>query len=486
MNFNSVIFLIYLPLVILIYWILPHKARWVFLLLASYFFYAYHNVWLIFLILGTTLVSFFAALGIDRSENKKVRVFLLVLSLILILGALFVFKYLDFAITSVVSFINLFGGEATYSVLNLILPVGISFYTFQTLSYVIDVYKGKFAAETHFGYYALFVSFFPQLVAGPIERPDNLLPQLKAVKKIDSDCFSYGFQYLISGFVKKIVIADFLGVFVASTYGNIAQSSGASLMIATIFFAIQIYGDFAGYSDIALGASHLLGIHLTKNFDHPYLSKSVREFYRRWHITLNSWLTDYIYIPMGGSRCGLPRHLLNIMVVFLVSGFWHGASWNYVIWGLLNGLLICIEILLRKPLENMTNKTERRKKVVNFISVPITFMIICSTWVFFRASDISSAFLVYQRIFTSFAIGNGLENFKEVTFVLRVILTLSLFIFIPYLPKMNLKPDEEGNYDAKQIFSTLVIYVPLVMMILMCWLDQLSSSGESGFIYFQF
>ena len=486
MNFNSVIFLIYLPLVILIYWILPHKARWAFLLLASYFFYAYHNVWLIFLILGTTLVSFFAALGIDRSENKKVRVFLLVLSLILILGALFVFKYLDFAITSVVSFINLFGGEATYSALNLILPVGISFYTFQTLSYVIDVYKGKFAAETHFGYYALFVSFFPQLVAGPIERPDNLLPQLKAVKKIDADCFSDGFQYLISGFVKKIVIADFLGVFVASTYGNIAQSSGASLMIATIFFAIQIYGDFAGYSDIAIGAAHLLGIHLTKNFDHPYLSKSVREFYRRWHITLNSWLTDYIYIPMGGSRCGLPRHLLNIMVVFLVSGFWHGASWNYVIWGLLNGLLICIEILLSKPLENLTNKTERREKVVNFIFVPITFMIICSTWVFFRASDISSAFLVYQRIFTSFAIGNGLENFKEVTFILRVILTLFLFIFIPYLPKMNLKPDEEGNYDAKQIFSTLVIYVPLVMMILMCWLDQLSSSGESGFIYFQF
>lgn len=486
MNFNSIIFLIYLPLVILIYWILPHKARWAFLLLASYFFYAYHNVFLIFLILGTTLVSFFAALGIQNSQKKGLKVFLLVLSLVLILGALFVFKYLDFAITSVVSLVNLFGGNASYSVLNLILPVGISFYTFQTLSYVIDVYRGKFEAETHIGYYALFVSFFPQLVAGPIERPNNLIPQLKAIKKIDSECFSYGFQYLISGFVKKIVIADFLGVFVASIYGNIADASGASLLIATMFFAIQIYGDFAGYSDIAIGAAHLLGIHLTRNFDHPYLSKSVREFYRRWHITLNSWLTDYIYIPMGGSRCSRPRHLFNIMVVFLVSGFWHGASWNYVIWGLLNGGLICLEILLEKPLERFRNKTEIRKKVVNFISVPFTFIIICCTWIFFRASDIQSAGLVYARIFTSFISGNGLEYFTSVTTVLRVVLTLAIFVFIPYLPRLELKPDEEGNYNTKQIFSTLTLYVSLILMIGFCWMNQLASNGESGFIYFQF
>ena len=485
MNFNSLIFLIYLPLVVLIYYVLPHKVRWAFLLLASYFFYAYHNVWLIFLILGTTLVSFFFAIWMEKASSKKVRVLLLMLTLVLILGALFVFKYLDFAISSVVSLVNLCGGKAQYQPLNLILPVGISFYTFQTLSYVIDVYKGKYVAQTHFGYYALFVSFFPQLVAGPIERPEYLIPQLKEEHHFNSTSFSLGLQYLVSGFVKKIVIADFLGLFVTSIYSDVAQASGLALVISTFAFALQIYGDFSGYSDIALGAANLLGIRLSKNFDHPYLANSVRDFYRRWHITLNSWLRDYIYIPLGGSRRGVFRHLLNTMIVFLVSGFWHGASWNYVLWGVLNGALIVLEIVLEKPLENFFAKHQKIKKVHSYLAIPLTFIVICCTWVFFRAKDINQAFLVYQRIFTSFISGNGLEVFTHKVFAIRVVLTLLLVFVIPYIPKLDFTKDENGNYDTKVITNSLV-YLCLIGLIAFCWIDQLSTSGESGFIYFQF
>ncbi len=486
MNFNSLIFLIYLPLVILIYYLLPHKIRWGFLLLASYFFYAYHNVWLIFLILGTTLVSFFASLAMEKTQSKKMKNFLLILTLVLILGALFVFKYLDFTISSVVSLANLWGANLSFTPYNIILPVGISFYTFQTLSYVIDVYKGKYVAERHFGYYALFVSFFPQLVAGPIERPEDLIPQLKEKHTFQFESASFGFQYLISGFVKKIVIADFLGSFVTSVYGNAMDASGSALLVSTFFFAIQIYGDFSGYSDIAIGCAHFLGIRLTKNFNHPYLATSVRDFYRRWHITLNTWLTDYIYIPLGGSRHGLFRHLLNVMIVFLVSGFWHGASWNYVLWGVLNGALIVLEILLNKPLEKLKNKSEKGKKVIDLISIPLTFFVICCTWVFFRAKDISTAGLIYQRIFTSFVSGIGFEPFTNPTYVIRVFLTLALFILIPYLPRMDFTTNEDGSYKTKQIFSTLVVYLALASLVFYCWMDQLATNGESGFIYFQF
>lgn len=473
MSFNSLSFLVFLPIVVLIYWILPFKFRWAFLLLASCFFYAYSNAFLVFLILGTTLISYLCSIGIEKASRHGLKKLLLILCITLILSSLFVFKYLNFACSSFVAVLNLFGLQLQFDGLNIVLPVGISFYTFQTISYVVDVYRGKILPEHHFGYYALFVSFFPQLVAGPIERSDALLPQLKEERNMDTKAISDALFYLTTGFVKKIVVADFLGTYVTSIYSSISMNSGASLTLATFAFAFQIYGDFSGYSDIAIGCGCLLGIRLTKNFDHPYSSKSVKEFYHRWHITLNSWLTDYIYIPLGGSRKGTPRKVLNILLVFLISGFWHGASWNFVFWGLLNGFYVVMETLLSKYLDRF-----RERRGLSYVFQGITFLLISSTWIFFRSPDIQSAFLVYSRIFTSFLSGNGFEEFQSFQFFLRFVLSFVLMWAISYLPKIP--------FDSREGYRSSMVYVALLFLIGFCWINQLQTGGESSFLYFQF
>ena len=484
MNFNRLVFLLYLPVVVLLYWILPHKVRWVFLLAASYFFYAYENFYLLSLILITTVLSFTVALLIEKTEKKGMRKLYFLLSLVIILGILFVFKYLNFTLESAIGLINLFSKEKlSFTPFALILPVGISFYTFQTIGYVIDVYKGKTKAEHHFGYYALFVSFFPQLVAGPIEKVDALLPQLKENHKLCFDDFSEALPFLISGFVKKIVIADFLAIYVDAVYSNVLTATGFSLLLATVLFAFQIYGDFSGYCDIAMGCARLLGIKLTQNFERPYLSHSVREFFRRWHVTLNNWFTEYIYIPLGGSRHGKARQILNVLIVFLLSGLWHGASFHYVIWGLLNGIYICIEILTASTLKRFVDKTPLRKKIYDVISIGFTFVFVLSTWVFFRSINVMEAFHVYQRIFTSFLSGSpsGLLNPE---FVLRIALSFLLLLLITYLFSHKLILNRDGL--SKESFAVLSFYAVIILAIGFAWTYQLQTSGESGFIYFQF
>ena len=484
MNFNRLAFLLYLPVVVLLYWILPHKVRWVFLLAASYFFYAYENFYLLSLILITTVLSFTVALLMEKTEKKGMRKLYFILSLVIILGILFVFKYLNFTLESAIGLINLFSNEKlSFTPFSLILPVGISFYTFQTLGYVIDVYKGKSKAEHHFGYYALFVSFFPQLVAGPIEKVDVLLPQLKENHKLCFDDFSEALPFLISGFVKKIVIADFLAIYVDAVYSNVLIATGFSLLLATVLFAFQIYGDFSGYCDIAMGCARLLGINLTQNFERPYLSHSVREFFRRWHVTLNNWFTEYIYIPLGGSRHGKARQILNVLIVFLLSGLWHGASFHYVIWGLLNGIYICIEILTASTLKRFVDKTPLRKKIYDVLSIGFTFVFVLSTWVFFRSKNVMEAFHVYHRIFTSFLSGSpsGLLNPE---FVLRIALSFLLLLLIPYLFSHKLILNRDGL--SKESFAVLSFYAVIILAIGFAWTYQLQTSGESGFIYFQF
>ena len=484
MNFNRLVFLLYLPVVVLLYWILPQKVRWVFLLAASYFFYAYENFYLLSLILITTVLSFTVALLMEKTEKKGMRKLYFILSLVIILGILFVFKYLNFTLESAIGLINLFSQDKlSFTPFALILPVGISFYTFQTLGYVIDVYKGKSKAEHHFGYYALFVSFFPQLVAGPIEKVDVLLPQLKENHKLCFDDFSEALPFLISGFVKKIVIADFLAIYVDAVYSNVLTATGFSLLLATVLFAFQIYGDFSGYCDIAMGCARLLGIKLTQNFERPYLSHSVREFFRRWHVTLNNWFTEYIYIPLGGSRHGKARQILNVLIVFLLSGLWHGASFHYVIWGLLNGIYICIEILTASALKRFVDKTPSRKKIYDVLSIGFTFVFILSTWVFFRSKNVMEAFHVYQRIFTSFLSGNpsGLLNPE---YVLRIALSFLLLLLIPYLFSHKLILNRDGL--SKESFAVLSFYAVIILAIGFAWTYQLQTSGESGFIYFQF
>ncbi|NLW73637.1 MAG: MBOAT family protein, partial [Clostridiales bacterium] len=326
MVFNSFEFLIFWPVVTILYFVLPKKLKWMMLLLASYYFYVSWNFDLVFLILFTTVISYVSALIIEkRRENKALTKACLTVTLIASLGVLFFFKYFNFLSTSVTGLLTALGAKVQPLEFDLILPVGISFYTFQTLSYAIDVYRGQVKAERHFGYYALYVSFFPQLVAGPIERPENLLPQLHADNPPAWRNIIGGLRKMIIGFFKKVVVADMLAGYVNSVYNNVDGATGLGVALATVMFAFQIYGDFAGYTDIAIGCAEIMGIKLMKNFNLPYTAQSIKEFWARWHISLSTWFRDYLYIPLGGNRCSKFRHQMNVMIVFLVSGLWHGA-----------------------------------------------------------------------------------------------------------------------------------------------------------------
>lgn len=333
MLFNSLAFLLFLPIVFALYWLIPQKERWILLLVASYYFYMSWNPKYVVLILGTTLVSYVAGLLLEKTDKQQVKKMIVVIALIVSLGELFILKYFNFAFASVCSVLTHFSIHLSPITLQLMLPVGISFYTFQTLGYVIDVYRGDIKAEHHFGYYATFVSFFPQLVAGPIERTGNLLAQIKSTKKFNQSQAIDGTKVIVWGYFKKMVIADFISGFVDQIYGDLGDYTGFALVMAIFLFTIQIYCDFSGYSNIAQGSAKLLGIDLMTNFKSPYFSTSVKEFWRRWHISLSTWFRDYVYIPLGGSHCGKMRQNINLLITFLVSGLWHGASWTFVFWG---------------------------------------------------------------------------------------------------------------------------------------------------------
>lgn len=333
MLFNSFAFAVFLPIVFVIYWALPHKFRWVLVLAASYYFYASWNAKYIFLILFTTVISYIAARLLEVANSRKKKRGILIGTVFLCLGILFFFKYFNFFIESVTAFLSLFSIQVSPVLLDILLPVGISFYTFQTLSYVIDVYKGNAPAEHHFGYYAAYISFFPQLVAGPIERTGNLLPQIKEEHKFDYYQATYGLKLMAWGYFKKVVIADTLSQYVSIVYDSPLEFHGFALILASVFFSIQIYCDFSGYSDIAVGTARLLGINLMTNFKSPYFSQSVKEFWSRWHISLSTWFRDYVYIPMGGNRVGKAHYIFNLLTTFLVSGLWHGANWTFLLWG---------------------------------------------------------------------------------------------------------------------------------------------------------
>lgn len=333
MLFNSFQFAIFLPIVFMLYWALPNKFRWILMLMASYYFYMSWNSKYVILILSTTLISYLSAIIIEKQNMVQWKRCTLTCAAIICLGVLFFFKYFNFTSEFVTDLLSFFSIQINPVTLDLILPVGISFYTFQTLSYVIDVYKGEIEAEHHFGKYATFVSFFPQLVAGPIERTDSLLPQIKEEHKFDYDLASYGLKQMAWGYFKKIVIAETISQYAGKVYDNPQFFHGFSLVLAILLFSLQIYCDFSGYSDIAIGTAKLFGINLMTNFKSPYFSQSIREFWSRWHISLSSWFRDYVYIPLGGNRVGKIRNAINLMITFLVSGLWHGAKWTYVVWG---------------------------------------------------------------------------------------------------------------------------------------------------------
>jgi len=485
MTFNSWEFLLFYPIVLLLYFVLPKKAKWPMLLVASYFFYMCYQAELVFLIFGTTLVSWVMSNVIERTEKPKYKKLALAVTLITSLGVLFFYKYFDFLAGTVFDIAALFGNKGNRFALNLMLPVGISFYTFQTLSYVIDVYRGEVETEKNFFFYALFVSFFPQLVAGPIERPDNLIPQLKAEHKWSNSDAVAGLKILLLGFFKKICVADLISGFVNSVYNNPAESSAVSIIIATLLFAVQIYCDFAGYTDIAIGCSRIMGIRLMKNFDHPYSATSIREFWSRWHISLSTWFRDYLYIPLGGNRVSYGRHLANLFIVFLVSGLWHGAAWTFVIWGALHGVYQIIGKLTLKSRNKLIGKLgfSEKSRGVLILRQVITFILVDIAWLMFRANSIGDAGILIKKLFFGWNVGIG-EALNSMGLTLEMILlTVFSLILLVLLDRMI---TYEGVDDKSSSVVKNGAFIYVVWTIVICWCLLLSKNMISTFIYFQF
>lgn len=401
MLFNSIEFLIFLPIVLGLYYLLRKnfKAQNILLLAASYLFYGWWDWRFLGLIVISSTADFFVGYAISQQKFDFKRKLLLAVLLIMNLSVLGFFKYYNFFIDSFADAFTYFGHTIEPSRLNIILPVGISFYTFQTLSYSIDIYRGKLEPTKNYIAFLSFISFFPQLVAGPIERASNLLPQFLQKRTFDSSKLLLSLKQILWGFFKKVVIADQMAIYVEHVYSNPAASEGLALLLGTFFFAIQIYCDFSGYSDIALGVSRLFGIELMVNFRTPYFSLGFNEFWKRWHISLSSWMKDYVYISLGGNHQSKIRTLLNIFSVFLISGLWHGANWTFVIWGFLHGTYRLIEIIIISPLSSLILKQRKNlRKLLRPIGILLTFLLTCFAWIFFRASTLEDAFTVIQQI----------------------------------------------------------------------------------------
>ena len=483
LSFNSWEFFLFYPIVALLYFILPKKLRIPLLLMASYYFYVCYQIELILLILGTTVVSYVSARIIEKSRNSALRRLMLAITLVICLGVLFFYKYFNFLSDSLFGLINLFGADVTGIELELILPVGISFYTFQTLSYVIDVYRGDIKTERSFWVYALFVSFFPQLVAGPIERPTNLIPQLKRDNRFNRADFEKGAKHMLVGFFKKIVVADILAQYVNAVYNNPQNATAPTIILATVLFAVQIYCDFSGYTDIAIGAARIMGIRLMKNFDHPYTASTIKEFWARWHISLSVWFRDYVYIPLGGKRVGQMRHLFNLFVVFILSGLWHGASWTFVLWGALHALYRIVGELTAKPRQRLLSRlgyTENSTAVV-IVRRVITFILVCFAWIPFRANSIGDLTVMLGSLFTNW----HFDSFAEIMNI-DIIGALTVIFAIFILLGIDKKLCYEDSDNASALLVDNYSYVYYIWAVLLAYMLLLSNDSISSFIYFQF
>lgn len=405
MFFNSLSFALFLPVVFISYWLLNGnlKNQNRLLLLSSYFFYACWDWRFLFLLLFSTLLDYYTAIRISRATNKKSGKFWFWLSISVNLGFLGIFKYYNFFADSFSNLLSDVGMQANFWTLKIILPVGISFYTFHGLSYVIDIYKKRIQPEMNFIDYALFVSFFPLLVAGPIERATHLLPQVKKKRHFDYAFAVDGLRQILWGLFKKIVVADSCAAYANIIFNNPADYSGSTLLLGAVFFTIQIYGDFSGYSDIALGTARLFGFNLLRNFAYPYFSRDIAEFWRRWHISLSTWFRDYLYVPLGGSKGGNWMRVRNTFIIFIVSGFWHGANWTFIIWGLLNAVYIMPSIVFKTNRKNLDIVAENTvfPSFREFISMSVTFFLTVMAWIFFRSENVSKAFSYVSNIFSA-------------------------------------------------------------------------------------
>ncbi|MFN0060680.1 MAG: MBOAT family O-acyltransferase [Planctomycetota bacterium] len=486
MKFNSIEFLLYFPLVALSYFLLPQRHRWLLLLAASYYFYMCWEPVYALLIVASTVVDYAAGRLMGASADRAQRRKYLFVSMALNLGLLFTFKYLDFTLASLKAAFAPFNLLEDLPLFHLVLPVGISFYTFQTLSYTIDVYRGTAPAERHLGYFALYVVYFPQLVAGPIERTDRLLPQLRATHAFDLQRIYSGALCMLWGFFKKLAIADPLGLIVDPVYNNPQAFEGPAFVVATVAFAIQIYCDFSGYSDIAIGASRILGIELMQNFRRPYLARSLVEFWQRWHISLSQWFRDYVYVPLGGNRGSTARVCVNLFIVFLVSGLWHGASWTFVAWGALHGTYLIVGRLTRAPRAALAAalRLERVPRLHLAAQIATTFTLVLAAWVFFRAASVADACYIFASLGTgwqSFTV-SVLEPFANVGVPLDQLVAALIAILCLELVQLA----QEYTRLSAWFFQRPVALRWGAYQLLLLGVFLLGDFHERAFIYFQF
>jgi D-alanyl-lipoteichoic acid acyltransferase DltB (MBOAT superfamily) len=485
MLFNSLQFAFFFPVVSFLYFVLPHQWRWLLLLTASCVFYMAFIPSYILILLFTIIVDYIAGLWIESSQGRT-RLVMLLASLAANIGILAVFKYYHFLAENLATVLHLAGSSVEVPFFNIILPIGLSFHTFQAMSYTIEVYRGRQQAERHFGIYALYVMFYPQLVAGPIERPQNLLHQFREEHVFDYARVADGLKLMAMGLFKKVFIADQLAPGVNRVFNHAGDYHGLSLLLAILFFAFQIYYDFSGYSDIAIGSARVMGFKLMQNFDTPYLATSIADFWRRWHISLSTWFRDYVYLPLGGSRVSGPRWAANIMIVFLISGLWHGANWTFVVWGAIHGCAIIAEGLPRR----FWGRSPSGAHVVaswpmQGLAMATTFAIVCLAWVFFRAATVGEAWqmLIGATLGSCADVRNSLAGkFSTETPLAFAVVKLSFLAAFQFIEYVDRQESVWARIAAWPAIARFAVYYMVVYSTILAAVFQ----TKTQFIYFQF
>ncbi len=487
MLFNSIDFAIFLPLIFILYWFVTNKSLKLqnfLIVIASYTFYGWWDWRFLSLIIFSTIVDYSIGRKLKTEEKQSKRKIILWISILVNLGFLGFFKYYNFFLDNFIAAFSFFGAEIKASSLNIILPVGISFYTFQTLSYTIDVYRKKLEPTKDFIAFSAFVSFFPQLVAGPIERATSLLPQFYKERKFDYVKATDGMRQILWGLFKKIVIADNCAEFANEIFNNSADMSGSTLILGAIFFTFQIYGDFSGYSDIAIGTSRLFGFNLMKNFAFPYFSRDIAEFWRRWHISLSTWFRDYLYIPLGGSRGGTAMKIKNTFIIFIVSGFWHGANWTFIVWGALNAIYF-LPLLLTNNNRNNIEVVAKGKifpTIRELLLMVTTFSLTILAWIFFRAENVGHALDYIMGIFTYTDFFNVIPKSMGGRLLSDLIFTLINIFILTFIEWFGRDKEYgiEWLSDIKLKTIRWIIYLSIIIYII------IFAGGSQDFIYFQF
>ena len=481
MLFNSVSFGIFIIAVFIMYYLVPHKYRWGFLLIASYVFYMNLHIGYGILLLATTVLTYVLALNLEKADTADKKKRCLAGGILPLVLVLLFYK----TASPIIGRLNMLIDAGRLNMhpitVSILLPAGISFYFFQSMGYLIDVYRGKIKAERHFGYYALFVSFFPQLLAGPIGRADSLLPQYKMKRPFVYENVTYGLKLMAWGYFKKLVIADVFAGVVNGVYDHAQSYVGFVFIVVTVMFAIEIYCDFSGYSDIAIGCAKLFGIELMTNFKSPYFSFSIKEFWSRWHISLSTWFRDYVYIPLGGNRVPKWRHCLNLLITFLVSGFWHGSSLTYLVWGGIHGLLQIIETFIY-PKTRKGVPIERRR---HFWQLPITFALLCLTWIFFRANSLQDAIWIICKLFWDIQRPLSYLHVCIISLSVSRVAAAGMLLSAAVLAAYDFA---SLKYDVISVLSRQKFYVKWPVYVLFLVVIALFSSKgvATEFIYFQF